>query len=686
MTQAISLIDSAFDNQGAQFGSAIPWLDTNKIRVHQVFGTESFEHTLEKGSSAQSIQWIIYKGSSSKSPKKSADGNQRVIAVGTNKGSILLYSPTENKVVAVLSGTHSAPVTSISQLESQPLRLWTCDFTGSIVEWDLTKQSAVRQFNSPEPDTRVIRAVSKDSILIASTNIYVIDLSDPSESSQSFAGFVRPVSRILLANTNSDIFVAYSRDRNVSVTSISENKTTNLLVAQSNVESVTLAEDDSYLAVMTENGTVELFANPLVPGGSAKLDSNNNSIQPKKRQRSKSAVISRKSDAEIKITRPGKSKSIVKLQNVFFKSAAIIVSWLENGSIPVFDAIPFKSDTGELLQTKFDIEKPYQQANANNKSAIDPAAVIAYNESNTVISSGKDVHSLDDVHEDDEEEEEQTLAERLNALEVEIGQDDYAPDLPKVNGVISKPLAKELSAPGSFATLLAQALKTNDHALLETCFSSREDSLIKVSIQRLDSSLAVKLLERLAERMARTPVRAGELNIWIKWVMITHGAYLVTVPNLLKTLSSLHSILSERVSALPKLLALQGRLQLLSSQIELRREVAAGTQDIMDEDDDDDDEEVEYVEDGAIIANGEEDLYEDEDEDEDDDEANGFIDIEAAEGSDSEQFEDEDLGGFSDVEDENIDAMSEDEDLEEDDEEEDLPVVKNKSKKMNGKY
>lgn len=687
MTQAINLIDSAFDSQGAQFGSAIPWLDSNKLRVHQVFGGENFEHKLEKGSNIQILQWISFKRTVSKQHNRTGESNSSVVAVGTNKGSILIYSPKDNKVVAVLSGKHVAPVTSISQLENQPSKLWSCDFSGSIVEWDLMKQTAVRQFQSPEPDTRVIKVVSKDRILVASTNIYLIDSSDPSESLQSFAGFVHPVSNIIISNTNSDVFICYSSDRSISVMSISQNKTINLLIAQANIDSVILAQDDSYLAATTENGTVELFVDPLVLGLSAKLEnSSSNSVQSKKRQKSKSSVVSKKSDGEVKLVRPGKFKTTIKIQNVFFNASAITLASLENGSIPVFDTIPFKSDSGQLLQTDFTIEKPYKLV-SNEKTSVDPAAVISYNESNTVISSGKDVHSLDDQAEDEEDEEEPTLAERLDALEVEIGQDGYASsDIPKLNGSSHKSLTNELSTPGSFATLLAQALKTNDHALLETCFSTREDSLIKTSIQRLDSTLAVKLLERLAERMARTPVRAGELNVWIKWVMITHGAYLVTVPNLLKTLSSLHSILSERVSILPKLLALQGRLQLLSSQIELRRDLAPSPKDFEDGDgdedssDDDYDNEINYVEDGAIIANGEESFYDDEDDDEEND---GFIELEAEESDDSEQFDDEDMAGFSDIEEENIDAMSEDD---EDNYEEDPVPVKTKSKKTNGKF
>src|SRR5690606_2148375 len=45
---------------------------------------------------------------------------------------------------------------------------------------------------------------------------------------------------------------------------------------------------------------------------------------------------------------------------------------------------------------------------------------------------------------------------------------------------------------------------------------------------------------------------------------------LVSLPNLVKTLSTLHGTLTTRAAALPRLLALQGRLDMLNAQLELR--------------------------------------------------------------------------------------------------------------------
>ncbi|RAL61508.1 hypothetical protein DID88_009547 [Monilinia fructigena] len=115
-------------------------------------------------------------------------------------------------------------------------------------------------------------------------------------------------------------------------------------------------------------------------------------------------------------------------------------------------------------------------------------------------------------------------------------------------------LKNSIQAPSgaSLGTVLTQALKTNDVALLESCLHTTDLSTIRATIQRLDSPLAAILLQRLAERLHRRPGRAGSLMVWVQWAMITHGGYLATQRGLIKKLA-------------------EGKLDMLDAQIELRR-------------------------------------------------------------------------------------------------------------------
>lgn len=144
----------------------------------------------------------------------------------------------------------------------------------------------------------------------------------------------------------------------------------------------------------------------------------------------------------------------------------------------------------------------------------------------------------------------------------------------------------------SLGTVLTQALRTNDVALLESCLHTTDLSTIRATIQRIDSPLAAILLQKLAERLHRRPGRAGSLMVWVQWSMVTHGGYLATQRGLIKKLAEVNRVLDERSKALQHLLSLKGKLDMLDAQIELRR----GMQNRPRIDSEEDDEGVIYVE------------------------------------------------------------------------------------------
>ncbi|KAH8599414.1 Dip2/Utp12 family-domain-containing protein, partial [Bisporella sp. PMI_857] len=155
------------------------------------------------------------------------------------------------------------------------------------------------------------------------------------------------------------------------------------------------------------------------------------------------------------------------------------------------------------------------------------------------------------------------------------------------------PQRSQIQAPSgaSLGTVLTQALKTNDIALLESCLHTTDHNTIRATIQRLESPLAGTLLNKLAERLHRRPGRAGSLLVWVQWTMVTHGGYLATQSDLIKRLAELNRVIEERSKSLPSLLSLKGKLDMLEAQMELRKSMQASQRD-----DEDDEEGVIYVE------------------------------------------------------------------------------------------
>ena len=146
----------------------------------------------------------------------------------------------------------------------------------------------------------------------------------------------------------------------------------------------------------------------------------------------------------------------------------------------------------------------------------------------------------------------------------------------------------------SLGTVLTQSLRTNDVNLLETCFHFGDLATVRTTIERIESSLATILLDRLAERLHSRPGRAGSLMVWIQWTIVAHGGYLASQPELMKKLASLYRVVGERASSLQSLLALKGKLDMLEAQMNLRKAMQARSR--VNALDDDDEEGVIYVE------------------------------------------------------------------------------------------
>lgn len=164
---------------------------------------------------------------------------------------------------------------------------------------------------------------------------------------------------------------------------------------------------------------------------------------------------------------------------------------------------------------------------------------------------------------------------------------------------------RQLAAPNanSLGLVLAQALRTDDADLLESCLQVSDTTVIRNTIQRLDSRLAGSLLTQLAARMHRRPGRAHNLMTFVQWTLIAHGGALATQPEIQRRLAELNRVLEERSRGLNSLLALKGKLDMLEAQMTLRRGNKTRGATAADSDD----EEESGAEDGIVYVDGQED-------------------------------------------------------------------------------
>lgn len=226
---------------------------------------------------------------------------------------------------------------------------------------------------------------------------------------------------------------------------------------------------------------------------------------------------------------------------------------------------------------------------------------------------------------------------------------------------------RQITAPSatSLGTVLAQALKTDDADLLESCLQISDTTVIRNTIQRLDSSLAGSLLTQIAARMHRRPGRAHNLMSFVQWTLIAHGGALATQPDIQRRLAELNRVLEERSRGLNSLLALKGKLDMLEAQMTLRRGNKSRGAAAVDSDDEESD-----GEEGIVYVEGQEDealsngVSRRKDEDDDD------FPITNGVASDSEEDSDEDDQDEMDVDEFAEESVDED-DVDHDDIEED---------------
>ncbi|ODV79590.1 NUC189-domain-containing protein [Suhomyces tanzawaensis NRRL Y-17324] len=622
-------ICAKFDPSKTFLASGHIALDTHQIKVQSVNPSQSPLNTsfnLDKSSKLTQISWIP------------SAGEQHILALSLTKGSILIYSPSSNEIITELTTPSHASILDFHfSLYTQSA--WSCDNGGSIYEWDVVNHKLLQSFNINDvlENAETINRISsvmyneKPCLLIGSHSIYLIDISSR-QIIKTFPGHIQPINSILPVPNDPDLFLTSAKgDRFINLYSISKGTTRSVFVSQVSVLDMDLGVqgEKSLLTSINENGNLEVFNNPL----SLLIPTASSAQQAKKKRRQAAQIQSRPSNGTVKLSRPeteikNPNDSNLMINCISVSGDSILVTWLENGNVPYFDSIKWIDESGTSLIESDKVvlkSRPNLKPTSHTSFGHDVASAKIYEETHTIVSDGNNYKDIDY----NEDEVSETLADKLEKLTTD--------QQPKKNRTKKKLGTKT----GTLTIVLAQSLRNNDHALLETVLSNRDPQVIQNTIKKLDSSLAVILLDKLSEKIQRQASKFDQLNYWLKWIVIIHGTVLASLPNLSIKLANLHSVLIKKANTLPRLLELQGRLNMLYQQNDLKREILIQE---YEQDQEDEESDVEYNED---IDDAEAMGIIEEDESDQDIDMDGHDDFE--EESDFEEEEDEDLQAAIDL-------------------------------------
>lgn len=162
---------------------------------------------------------------------------------------------------------------------------------------------------------------------------------------------------------------------------------------------------------------------------------------------------------------------------------------------------------------------------------------------------------------------------------------------PEITFVASESTSINNIAPAELFSELSDLLleeTVSKKSVIKLCSSNDIEDNIKDTIrlfsQASECSVLVKnLFLIISHKVASETSKKSSLSMWLKWLLLAHGGYISKQEELASELKNLQSSLDNGMKMMPKLLALQGRLQLLKSQAELRERIRNQTMEEVEE-------------------------------------------------------------------------------------------------------
>ncbi|TFK57593.1 NUC189-domain-containing protein [Heliocybe sulcata] len=729
---------SCYSPKGDLFALLALSVDKHRLRIYNTTTGVATAETVVETSRVTALSWCSYSQTGEQPPEdsethppnkkrrkkrasKAAAGDiagspgEQVVVLGLLNGTLQLFSPKHARVVRTLSHpTSSSAILYIASNEEDG-SLWTSSTDGNIRLWDAQRGTltsryayddrtpysclAVRPASSEDDEAHLLAANHGIHLLSAPTGASDDDLSGGRSTRQlaSFTGHASPVSCMQWDSSHRFVSMAQT-DRHVYVWDVppSEGASSSGKLAAS----VPLDSDARVIALSTLNQHAQTRALlTLSASGKISMFSIPGQISAGSNSKQRVPTLEPLVDISVKSSDTTTSAETINVSFIPGEEGKLRMVRLIGGLRPVFSVIEYVD--GDSFKKGVQIKTNDVLIEAEAQAAANGAINKRYNEpSRLAVSSGVELGqdaSMDDLPMRDIDGvldvnlAEMSLGQRLTAMnggEGPSGSDSENASPEKQKKGKNRDDVFHIVPANSLTRTLIQALHSSDSRLLETCLAHSDSTLIRNTVQRLPPQLAVPLLNACVERLSRGPrannmkgggggassQRGTALITWVKAVLTIHSGHLMTMPDLVARLSGLHATLTTRLTLHESLLSLNGRLDMVLSQIEMRssaapapvaarrkgRGAAQGAEKEVtryvegeSEEEADDQMEVEVesgddagsVEDVELGGESEEDEDDEDEEEESDDEEggpalNGFVDDEAEEDYDEDEEED----------------------------------------------
>ncbi|KAL4398983.1 Small subunit (SSU) processome component [Malassezia pachydermatis] len=612
---------TAFSRDASYFAQLSQAVDRVRLRVYapQTAGVVA-DYLLPESLGCRTMAWVLLsaprdKSDSASSKKRKAHGKAETksdaasaapswhVALGMSDGTVLLYSPTTARVIAMLvASTPDSTSAAVVSLSSDIQHLWGATANGWVHGWDLSKMSLSSSRERMPPTTHFLPDSKTPTTMVTcgpagrlltahhAATVYALDTDRPSPVTH-FSGHATPITHLAWAGEHGFVSAA-AEDRHLyywalpsdtSSTSVGQARAMLTLDAPAR-RLLTWQEPKAgwHLLVVSELGTAQVYRLPQdvskTQKGLAPL--------PVVARVHMSTPVSDMADAErtedgerLRIARIIKSVKVV-LDDALLHEDGVLRSTIDVNTSTA--ATPSAAASNETQRYKEGALSAGSRAELPQHAAA-TAALLGTEGGRLPEEQDGMADPHDDLLQQGDVVDEPTLAQRLKALKVQRGERQTAGDADEADDG-DDDMAVAPVGGASLASSLTQALHSGDHSLLTSCLVHSDPTLIRTTVRRISGPLAVRLLEACVDRLNRGGVkskgalgsaRARGIVEWIHQTLTYHTAYLMSLPNLVTRLSQLHHSLATRLASYERLLALKGRMELVMSQIDMHMSYTA---------------------------------------------------------------------------------------------------------------
>ncbi|BFZ07611.1 hypothetical protein BsWGS_10650 [Bradybaena similaris] len=465
----------------------------------------------------------------------------RLLALGTTAGSISLYSFAKGGLHTQLTGGHSLKVNDVCWHLSKP-QLFSCSDDQEVVQWDLRKGKQKHKWKCDSAGVHSLCQCSNKHLLTAGHKIKLWDLSTRTIL-QTFTGHASPVFRLLPVSLTPDsLDASYALsvavdDRHINVWNCDESSNDKNSVASFSVpdEPVSLSlsrlsatSPALLLSVITRKGVVHIFEHTL-------------------NGKRKKPLLSKVSIKTATVSDGGDSENTrVPVLCAHVNNGKITVAY-GNPVRPQFESVVYNSSQPEVIisvqprtqvLTKEEFSQVKRPEISQHMTTLIPADLQPAHASKNKGKKRTRRSSVSDL----------TVEERLNAMSSDVPSDGPARQPPVAN---------------TLSRLLQQGLLSGDAKILTGVFQETNETVVRNTLKRLPVSFIVPLIKEIDKGMTGHSQHACTLSRWIAALISCHTSYIVSVPEVMNTVSRLCQTMVSKQKFHPKMLHLKGRLELV---------------------------------------------------------------------------------------------------------------------------